>query len=138
MDSFLVFFYILEQCYILCHEDDLGGFLGAISPEIWEYGKPIDIAVYNDWQNQKPPEIRLSKKRSWEGYVSIWWFNYCRSSWKGQSWYWWKVFPKYCQWYRNKGEVWQYNRNKIKRLANRKFYRYINPKFIHVNKYSQI
>ena len=37
-----------------------------------------------------------------------------------------------------KDEVWQYNRNKIKRLANRKFYRYINPKIIHVNKYSQI
>ena len=55
MDSFLVFFYILEQCYILCHEDDLGGFLGAISPEIWEDGKPIDIAVYNDWQNQNAP-----------------------------------------------------------------------------------
>ena len=30
------------------------------------------------------------------------------------------------------------NKNKIKRLAKRKFYRYINPKFIHVNKYSQI
>ena len=39
MDSFLVFFYILEQCYTLCHEDDLGGFLGAISPELWTDGK---------------------------------------------------------------------------------------------------
>ena len=48
--SFLECFYILEQCYILCSEDDLGGFLGAISPEIWEDGKPIDIAVYHDWQ----------------------------------------------------------------------------------------
>ena len=50
MDSFLVFFYILEQCYTLCHEDDLDGFLGAISPELWTDGKPIDIAIYNDWQ----------------------------------------------------------------------------------------
>lgn len=69
MDSFLVFFYILEQCYILCHEDDLGGFLGAISPEIWEDGKPIDIAVYNDWQNQNAPmetEIESVPKQIYE------------------------------------------------------------------------
>lgn len=52
MQSFLMFFYILDQCYNLCQEDDLGGLLGAISPELWEDGKPIDKGVYDDWQDQ--------------------------------------------------------------------------------------
>lgn len=50
MQSFLIFFYVLDQCYEQCHEDDLGGFLGAISPEIWEDGQPMDRAVFTDWQ----------------------------------------------------------------------------------------
>mgnify|MGYP005771858155 CR=1 FL=1 len=50
MQSFLMFFYILDQCYEHCPENDLGGFLGSISPELWEDGKPIDKAVYNDWK----------------------------------------------------------------------------------------
>lgn len=29
MQSFLTFFYILDQGYSECQEDDLGGFLGA-------------------------------------------------------------------------------------------------------------
>ena len=33
MQSFLMFFYILDQCYEQCPENDLGGFLGSISPE---------------------------------------------------------------------------------------------------------
>lgn len=52
IQSFLMFFYILDQCYDYCQEDDLGGFLGAISPQLWEDGKPIDIAVYKDWKNK--------------------------------------------------------------------------------------
>lgn len=52
MQSFLMFYYILDQCYEQCPENDLGGFLGAISPELWEDGKPIDKAVYNDWKDQ--------------------------------------------------------------------------------------
>lgn len=50
MQSFLMFFYILDQGYNECKDDDLGGFLGAISPEIWEDGQPIDQAVFNDWE----------------------------------------------------------------------------------------
>ena len=50
MQSFLIFFYILDQCYERCPENDLGGFLGSISPELWEDGKPMDKAVYNDWK----------------------------------------------------------------------------------------
>lgn len=54
--SFLDFFYILDDAYNQCKEDDLGGFLGAISPEIWEDGKPIDKAIFNDWQKFCKPE----------------------------------------------------------------------------------
>lgn len=43
-------FYILDQGYNECKNDDLGGFLGAISPEIWEDGQPIDQAVFKDWE----------------------------------------------------------------------------------------
>lgn len=52
MDSFLIFFYILDQCYVPDQEDDLGGFLGAISPELWDDGKPMDRAVLNDWKKK--------------------------------------------------------------------------------------
>lgn len=52
MQSFLMFFYILDQCYDQCQENDLGGFLGSISPELWEDGRPIDKAVYNDWKEK--------------------------------------------------------------------------------------
>lgn len=52
MQSFLMLFYILDQCYAQCQEDDLGGFLGAISPELWEDGNPMDKAVYIDWKNK--------------------------------------------------------------------------------------
>lgn len=65
MESFLVFFYILDQCYDICLENDLGGFLGSISPELWENGKPIDPAIYNDWKLQnggkKIDEINIIK-----------------------------------------------------------------------------
>lgn len=56
MQSFLIFFYILDQGYNNCKDDDLGGFLGAISPEIWEDGQPIDMAVFNDWKKISNPE----------------------------------------------------------------------------------
>lgn len=51
MKSFLIFFYILDQCYDQYMEDDLGGFLGAISPELWRDGQPADKAIYNDWED---------------------------------------------------------------------------------------
>lgn len=54
--SFLVFFYILDDAYNQCKEDNLGGFLGAISPEIWEDGKTVDKAIYNDWLKFCRPE----------------------------------------------------------------------------------
>ncbi len=58
MQSFLIFFYILDQCYEQCQENDLGGFLGAISPEIWKDGQPIDKSIFNDWEKiSNPPAI---------------------------------------------------------------------------------
>ena len=49
MQSFLIMFYMLEQCYEECKEDDLGGLLGMISPELWTDNEPIDRDVINDW-----------------------------------------------------------------------------------------
>lgn len=51
MRSFLAFFYILDQGYDQCKGNDLGRFLGTISPELWGDGLPADIAIYSDWQN---------------------------------------------------------------------------------------
>ena len=48
---FLPFFFILDQGYGECKEDDLGGFLGAISPELWGDGKPIDRAILHEWNS---------------------------------------------------------------------------------------
>ena len=50
MQSFLIFFYILDQGYNQCKDDDLGGFLGVISPELCGDGQPVDKAVFNDWE----------------------------------------------------------------------------------------
>ena len=62
MQSFLMFFYILDQCYEKCPENDMGGFLGAVSPELWKDGKLMDKAVYNDWQDQNEVALLNNKK----------------------------------------------------------------------------
>ncbi len=49
MQSFLMLFYILDQCYDDCPEESLGGLLGAISPELWSDGQPADKAMLLDW-----------------------------------------------------------------------------------------
>ncbi|MBD5508998.1 MAG: hypothetical protein HDR05_13400 [Lachnospiraceae bacterium] len=57
MQSFLMFFYILDQCYDHCYrnkdveEDDLPWFLSAICPELWGNGKPMDMAIFYEWQS---------------------------------------------------------------------------------------
>lgn len=56
MQSFLIFYYILDQSFDSCKKDDIGGFLGAISPELWEDGKPADKAIFNDWQKFSNPK----------------------------------------------------------------------------------
>ncbi len=58
MQSFLTFFYILDQCYEQCREDDLGGLLGVISPETWNDGQPMDKAIICDWEKiSNPPTV---------------------------------------------------------------------------------
>jgi len=61
MQSFLMFFYILDQCYDLCEEDDLGRLLGIISPELWQDGRPIDEAVLEEWK-QRNAMIEVNDK----------------------------------------------------------------------------
>lgn len=57
MQSFLIMFYILDQCYDQSGKDEhLGGFLGMISPELWGDGCPIDQVVFNDWTEMSKPE----------------------------------------------------------------------------------
>ena len=61
MQSFLMFFYILDQCYEQCPENDLGGFLGSISPELWGDGRPMDKAVYDDWKERNDTALLNSQ-----------------------------------------------------------------------------
>lgn len=56
MESFLIMFYILDQCFDYFPEESLGGFLGAISPELWEDGQPVDRAILLDWEHISQPE----------------------------------------------------------------------------------
>ncbi len=56
MQSFLTFFYILDQCYEQCPEEDLGGLLGVALPETWQDGQPIDKAILNDWKEISNPD----------------------------------------------------------------------------------
>lgn len=84
MRSFLVFFYILDQGYDQCKENDLGRFLGTISPELWGDGLPADKAIYNDWQNannfQTIDENNIIKKiyDFLEGYEREFGFDFCK------------------------------------------------------------
>ena len=62
MQSFLMLFYILDQGYDQCKkdnllDDDLGIFLGKISPELCGNGKPIDEAVLIDWEKMNKLEV---------------------------------------------------------------------------------
>ena len=50
MLTFLMFFYLMDECYDKYQDDDLGMFLSSISPEIWEDGMPTERCVYEDWR----------------------------------------------------------------------------------------
>lgn len=56
MKSFLIFFYVLDQGCAQYQEDDLGSFLGAISPELWADGQPMDKSIFDDWVKISNPE----------------------------------------------------------------------------------
>ncbi len=47
--AYIAMFYYLENLYNLTHSDDLGGFLGSMV--ILEDGKPVDSAVWSDWDD---------------------------------------------------------------------------------------
>ena len=49
MQSFILLFCILDHCYQLYSGDDLGGLLGAMSPELWADGMPIDNDIIKRW-----------------------------------------------------------------------------------------
>ena len=55
MESFLMLYFLLDQCYRIDRGDDgdntmvLGSFLGDIDPTIWDNGRPIDQATYHKW-----------------------------------------------------------------------------------------
>lgn len=61
MRSFLMLYFILDQGYSKCQDDDLGAFLGIISPELWDDGWPIDKAVFNDWIEMCQPQSITEK-----------------------------------------------------------------------------
>lgn len=44
-----IIFIILEYCYKICKDDDLGGLLGVMSHNMFSDNKPVDCAIYNDW-----------------------------------------------------------------------------------------
>lgn len=56
-----MFFYVLDQIFEQCTEDDLGGFLGAISPELCKDAKPMDRAIVKDWMDFNEAE-EISKE----------------------------------------------------------------------------
>lgn len=62
MQSFLMLFYILDQCFDHCQENDLGSILGAMSPEFMDDGLPMDKAIYNDWVEHT--DVALLNKES--------------------------------------------------------------------------
>lgn len=58
MESFLICFYILDYCYFINYENDLGGILGAMSPDLMVDGMPIDYAFLINWKKFYNPNIK--------------------------------------------------------------------------------
>lgn len=58
MESFLYLFFLLGKCYDIdpCLKPDadldLTDLLSEINPTLWEYGRPIDPAPFEDWVEQ--------------------------------------------------------------------------------------
>lgn len=42
---------ILDYCYALTLDNDLGGLLGELSCELFSDDLPVDLAAYSDWLN---------------------------------------------------------------------------------------
>ena len=48
-NNYIYIYKVLDYCYSVCEENDLGGLLGELSPDIFEDGLPADMATYDDW-----------------------------------------------------------------------------------------
>lgn len=58
MESLLMMYFILDQCYWKDQEDMMGAFLGEISPDLLVNGRPADEAVFDDWKKSVPISIK--------------------------------------------------------------------------------
>ena len=58
MESLLMMYFILDQCYWKDQEDMRGAFLGEISPDLLTDGRPADEAVLGDWKKSIPIPIK--------------------------------------------------------------------------------
>ena len=58
MESLLMMYFILDQCYWKDQEDMMGAFLGEISPDLLTDGRPADEAVLGDWKKSIPIPIK--------------------------------------------------------------------------------
>ena len=58
MESLLMMYFILDQCYWKDQEDMMGAFLGEISPDLLTDGGPADEAVLGDWKKSIPIPIK--------------------------------------------------------------------------------
>ena len=58
MESLLMMYFILDQCYWKDQEDMMGAFLGEISPDLVTDGRPADEAVLGDWKKSIPIPIK--------------------------------------------------------------------------------
>ena len=50
MEMFLICFFVLDYCYFINYENDLGGILGAMSPRLMADGRPIDTQFFINWK----------------------------------------------------------------------------------------
>lgn len=55
-------FYLLDFCFKINGNDDLGALLGAISPEICKDRFPADAAVFETWM-ERLPERKLDSRQ---------------------------------------------------------------------------
>ena len=58
MESLLMMYFILDQCYWKDQEDMMGAFLGEISPYLLTDGRPADEAILGDWKKSIPIPIK--------------------------------------------------------------------------------
>ena len=58
MESLLMMYFILDQCYWKDQEDMMRAFLGEISPDLLTDGRPADEADFDAWKKSIPIPIK--------------------------------------------------------------------------------